>query len=354
MLMAMIVIGRFPVTVTGTTVQPTLLASNVSLPGLASAATAASVPGEIGASPLPLTVTAPATTQDQIVTAQNGTAATVAALADRQRTAAVSGPAETVTAARADRLPISFEYEVQAGDTVTAIAARYHISSDYIVWNNNDISDRDVLTVGTTLQIPSVEGIIHSVRYGETVSEIAARYGADVRDIIDFAANGLQDDPNNLRSDALLLVPGGKKLPPPAPTLRPTPGSVAVPAATDGWVWPASGPITSYYGPSHPLGIDIGAPWGSPVVAARAGTVVFAGGNPCCSYGYHVIVDHGDGYETTYAHFSSINVVPGQHVNRGDLLGAIGQTGHATGPHLHFELTRNGVIQNPMGPSFLP
>ncbi len=346
-------LGRFPVTVTSTTPQPTLLASAVSLPGLASAAGAAATPGEIGASPLPLTVTAPATVQDQVVSAENGTAQSVAVLADQQRAATVSDGSGTVTAARAERMPIFFEYQVQEGDTVGAIATRYHIAPDYILWNNNDISDRDVLTVGTTLQIPSVEGIIHSVRYGETVSEIATRYGADPRDIVEFAANGLQDDPNSLHSDSLILVPGGKKLPAVAPSLRPTPG-VAAPAATDSWVWPASGPITSYFGPSHPLGIDVGAPWGAPVVAARAGTVVFAGGNPCCSYGYHVIIDHGDGYETTYAHFSSMNVVPGQHVSAGDLLGAIGETGHATGPHLHFEITRNGVIQNPMGPGFLP
>ncbi|MDA0364527.1 MAG: M23 family metallopeptidase [Chloroflexi bacterium] len=353
LILTVALIGRFPVSVPGTVPQPTLLASNLSLPGLASAATAASVPGEISASPLPLTVTAPATVQDEVVRAQDGTTSTVSALADQQRGAAVVS-SDVVSAVRAERVPIFFEYEVQQGDTVTSIASRYHVAPNYIVWNNNDISDRDVLTVGTTLQVPSVEGIIHSVRYGESVSEIAARYGAEARDIIEFPANGLQDDPNRLRSDALILVPGGRKLAPVAPTLRPADPVPAPSGDADSWGWPITGMITSYYGPSHPLGIDIAAPWGSAVYSARGGTVSFAGGNPCCSYGLHVIIDHGGGYESLYAHLSSINVVRGQAVNKGDLVGAEGTTGHSTGPHVHFEIIRNGVPQDPIGGGFLP
>lgn len=344
-------LAQFPVSVPGTVPQPTLLASNLSLPGLASAATAASVPGEISASPLPLTVTAPATVQDEVVSAQDGTTDTVSALVAQQSGSAVSS--DVVTAARAERVPIFFEYQVQAGDTVSSIAARYHVASDYIVWNNNDLSNRDVLTVGTTLQVPSVEGIIHSVRYGESVSEIAARYDADARDIIEFPANGLQDDPNRLRSDALILVPGGRRLAPVAPTLRPADPAPVPAGDSDAWGWPLTGLITSYYGPSHPLGIDISAPWGSAVYAARGGTVSFAGGNPCCSYGLHVIIDHGGGYESVYAHLSSINVVRGQQVGRGDLVGAEGTTGRSTGPHVHFEIVRNGVPQDPIGGGFL-
>jgi murein DD-endopeptidase MepM/ murein hydrolase activator NlpD len=358
-LLAVIFFGRFPVTVSGSVPQPTMYTVNLSLPGLASAATAGVVPNEMVASPQPLTVTAPAAVQDQVVTAQNGTAAAVAALTEKQRTAAVAAETVTAAAVQQQRLPVFYEYKIQPGDTVSGIATRFHIGSDYIVWNNGDISDRDALQVGTTLQIPSVEGIIHSVRSGETVSEVAQRYQADPRDIVEFAANGLQDDPNRLRTDALVLVPGGKKIPPPAPTLRPTlaaPAPAPVPVVTagdaDSYAWPTRGPITSYFGPSHPLGIDIAPPWGSAVTAARAGTVSFAGGNPCCSYGLHVIIDHGNGWETMYAHLSSINVVRGQRVKRGDLLGAVGATGYATGPHLHFEVDRNGSPLDPL--SFLP
>lgn len=121
-----------------------------------------------------------------------------------------------------------------------------------------------------------------------------------------------------------------------------------------GWVWPLIGPITSYFGPSHPLGIDIGTNRviGLPIVAARGGTVTFAGGNPCCSYGYYVIIDHGDGFTSRYGHFSSIGVNIGQHVDAGQFIGLSGSTGYSTGPHLHFEIRVNGVPVNPL--SYLP
>jgi murein DD-endopeptidase MepM/ murein hydrolase activator NlpD len=80
--------------------------------------------------------------------------------------------------------------------------------------------------------------------------------------------------------------------------------------------------------------------------------VVFAGGNPCCSYGYYVVVDHGNGFETLYAHFSSIAVSVGQQVAQGQLLGYAGRTGYATGNHLHFEVHLNGQVVNPL--TYLP
>ena len=111
------------------------------------------------------------------------------------------------------------------------------------------------------------------------------------------------------------------------------------------------GPITSYFGPSHPRGIDIGVSH-VPVRAAAAGEVVFAGGDPCCSYGYYVVIRHSDGYETLYAHLSRFDVTSGQRVERGQVLGISGNTGLSTGPHLHFELRRNGNVLNPL--LFLP
>jgi murein DD-endopeptidase MepM/ murein hydrolase activator NlpD len=116
-------------------------------------------------------------------------------------------------------------------------------------------------------------------------------------------------------------------------------------------VWPALGPITSYFGPSHPLGIDIGQSEG-PIVAATDGVVVFAGGNPCCSYGLYTVVQSPDGIVTLYAHLSSISVTEGQMVRQGQQLGIVGSTGHASGPHLHFEVIDNGVRRDPL--TYLP
>jgi murein DD-endopeptidase MepM/ murein hydrolase activator NlpD len=121
-----------------------------------------------------------------------------------------------------------------------------------------------------------------------------------------------------------------------------------------GFIWPAWGPISSYFGPSHPLGIDIDlyADPNEPIGAAKAGIVTFAGGNQCCSYGLYVIVDHGDGTSTLYAHLSQIAVVQGQVVATGQLLGFGGRTGYATGNHLHFEVHVGDNVVDPL--LFLP
>lgn len=112
-------------------------------------------------------------------------------------------------------------------------------------------------------------------------------------------------------------------------------------------VWPASGPISSYFGPSHPLGIDVAQSKGN-IVAAMAGTVVFAGGNPCCSYGLYVVIDSPDGVRTLYGHLSTLAVTRGQKVRQGQTLGKVGNTGTSTGTHLHFEVIDRGVRQDPL------
>ena len=121
-----------------------------------------------------------------------------------------------------------------------------------------------------------------------------------------------------------------------------------------GFVWPVWGPISSYFDQSHPLGIDIDLYQdpNSPVGAAKTGIVTFAGGNSCCSYGLYVIVEHGDGTSTLYAHLSQIAVVQGQVVSTGQLLGFGGATGYATGNHLHFEVRIGDNVVDPL--IFLP
>jgi murein DD-endopeptidase MepM/ murein hydrolase activator NlpD len=116
-------------------------------------------------------------------------------------------------------------------------------------------------------------------------------------------------------------------------------------------VWPALGPITSHFGPSHPLGIDIGQSEGA-IVAATDGIVVFAGGDPCCSYGLYTVVQSPEGITTLYGHLESISVTQGQSVRQGQALGVVGCTGHCFGTHLHFEVIEDGVRRDPL--SYLP
>jgi murein DD-endopeptidase MepM/ murein hydrolase activator NlpD len=134
----------------------------------------------------------------------------------------------------------------------------------------------------------------------------------------------------------------------------PDPNIQVEPVSSAGWQWPIHGPITSYFGPSHPLGIDIGTETqiGLPVVAANDGQVIVAGGDPCCNYGYYVMLQHANGYTTLYGHFSQIEVSVGQWVSRGQEIGKSGNTGHSTGPHVHFELRLGGVPLNPL--DYLP
>jgi murein DD-endopeptidase MepM/ murein hydrolase activator NlpD len=351
---------------------PLLQVASFSLPGLASSAPATTVT-RLESPALPLTIMA-ATRQETALRASDGSQQTQAltalggrntALAAETGTAVPAGN-DTVVASRAQEQSTKFfRYEVVTGDTVSEIAARFGIDPQYILWNNIDIiSDTTLLAVGSTLQIPSVEGIIHQVKVGETISDIAEQYNANATDIIGFPANGLANNPNLLQEGSTILVPGGKVVPKAAPSLRPTPAAqlaaaaptaapatsaaVAVrPQSSHGFIWPVVNSVSSYYGPRHPLGIDIEAPYVA-VSASRAGQVVFAGGDPCCSYGLNVVIRHDQGFETRYAHLSNIAVKLGQWVEIGEQLGVSGSTGRSTGPHLHFEILLNGAIQNPL------
>ena len=261
-------------------------------------------------------------------------------------------------------------YSVQAGDTASAIAANAGIDLTYLLDANPDLQDGQLLTVGQMLIIPSGNGALYHVRYGETLSDVAARYGVTVEDIMNWPGNGISSA-DQVTENELVFVPGAAiaassapaatDSPPIAVEAPPTeapPVAAAAPApgpsSSSGLIWPISGPISSYMGPSHPLGIDIDLfnnPYGA-IVAATSGTVTFAGGDPCCSYGYYVIVVSPSGIETLYAHFSSIAVSAGQTVSQGEMLGNAGCTGYCTGNHLHFEVIDNGVRVDPL--SYLP
>jgi murein DD-endopeptidase MepM/ murein hydrolase activator NlpD len=120
------------------------------------------------------------------------------------------------------------------------------------------------------------------------------------------------------------------------------------PASASGLIWPVNGPVTSGFGSRWGRmhkGIDIGAPTGTPIHAAKSGSIIFCGQQS--GYGNVAIVDHGGGFSTLYAHQSRL-ACGGGSVSQGQVIGYVGSTGHSTGPHLHFETRVNGVAQNPM------
>lgn len=276
-------------------------------------------------------------------------------------------------------LPLFVIHEVAEGETISSIAAAYGVDPEYIIWNNPEVSDDpDMLIVGGKLRIPGVNGILYDVRLGDTLIDIAHLYEVDVQSIVAFHANGLAS-PDAIIEGAVILLPEGvppppppppapepdpepppptpAPPPPPEPTPEPTPPPAFVadpaPAATSstGYIWPWSGPINSPFGASrgsgYHSGIDIGGPTGAGVVAAAAGQVVLVVYGDW-GYGNYIIIRHGDGSETLYAHLSAIYVRQGQSVSQGEGIGAIGCTGWCTGPHLHFEIIIGGVPVNPV------
>ena len=133
---------------------------------------------------------------------------------------------------------------------------------------------------------------------------------------------------------------------PPAPEIPGPPVAAASPApATSGLIWPLHGRVAQEFGHNGHPGIDIDAPYGTPIHAAGNGVVIWAGWQG--GYGNFVLVDHGNGLVTGYGHQSRIAVTRGQTVTQGDVIGYEGSTGHSTGPHLHFEVRINNVPRNP-------
>jgi murein DD-endopeptidase MepM/ murein hydrolase activator NlpD len=264
-------------------------------------------------------------------------------------------------------------YTVSSGDTLSGIAGRFGLqgnedveAADLLIHSNKpDItSATDLLQIGQKIRVPTASAVLHTVLSDQTLTEIADAYDVTTSDIVSLTVNNLVDA-NSLKVGQELLVADprrfGRPLPPPAAAVPPPPPASAAAASVSGaagggrasaagFIWPVGGPISSYFGPSHPLGIDIdlyNAP-NAPIGSAAAGTVTFAGGNACCSYGLYVVVEHANGYSTLYAHLSKLAVSAGQRVSQGQVVGYGGRTGYATGNHLHFELHQNGLTINPM------
>lgn len=143
-------------------------------------------------------------------------------------------------------------------------------------------------------------------------------------------------------------------------------GTNVPPATSGGYIWPTDTHlVTSPFGPrsspggigsTYHLGVDIGASYGSPIYATKSGTVILTGGPWGGGYGNYVVLDHGSGNTTLYAHMSSIAVDEGETVSQGQVIGYVGSTGNSTGPHLHYEIRENGNRIDPLTylPGYIP
>ena len=242
-------------------------------------------------------------------------------------------------------------YTVQKGDTVSTIAQKFGISADTIRWVNN-LSDDDI-NVGDSLQILPVTGISYKVQSGDTVYSIAKKLATDPQKIVDFPFNDFANPETfSLVSGQMLIVPDGVK-PSEQPFIRPQVYIAQGPSSTSfssaGFTWPVHGIISQFASWYHEA-LDLAAPYGTPIVAAKSGVVTEANtGGWNYGYGNDVVIDDGGGYSSLYGHMEAVNVSVGQQVVGGStVIGWIGMTGRTTGPHVHFEVRQNGVTVNPL------
>jgi len=239
------------------------------------------------------------------------------------------------------------DYKVEKGDTISGIAQKFGVSIDTIRWAN-DLPSVTAIKPGQIIKIPPVTGIIHKVKKGDTVYSVAKYYSTDPQGIVDYPFNTFTNDETfALAVGQILVVPDGVM-----PKIQPiwvaqkTPNAGTV-VASGAFVWPTSGTISQRFRWYH-QGVDIANKAGTPVLAADAGKVLIAGWPDNVGYGNRVVIDHGNGFVTLYAHLSRVSVTAGQTVKRGDLIGLIGSTGRSTGPHLHFEIRASGKAQDPL------
>ncbi len=265
-------------------------------------------------------------------------------------------------------------YTVQKGDTVSGIADKYGLEPKTIFAANYELlqDNPESLQPGQQLKILPVDGVYWEWLGGIPFGEWAAYFKVKPEDIINFPANhldpGAVGDPQNanIKVNTFLIVPGGAyqyHTPGQVPLgiTRSNPASAQVAGAgscppinggavgTGTFVFPTDRHYLSgfdYSTKTNHLGIDLAGNMGDNVYAADGGVVVYAGAN---SYGYGnmIMIDHGTGFQTLYAHLSAIFVQCGYNVTQGQVIGSIGSTGHSSGPHLHFEVRTASAVINP-------
>jgi len=265
------------------------------------------------------------------------------------------------------------KYTVLEGDTVFGIAEKFGLDPETILWGNYYIllDDPHALKPGQELNILPVNGTYHEWQQGEGLNGVAKYYGVQPEDIINYPGNNLDIATigdfaaPNIEPGTWLIIPNGRRefisWSAPLGITRENPASARVlgPGACDPvsggavgfgtFVWPASKHFISgfdYSPRSNHWGIDIAGNEGEGAYATDAGVVVYAGWNNY-GYGNMIMVDHGNNFQSLYAHLSGISVGCGQSVGQGDLIGSIGTTGRSSGSHLHFEIRAISSWVNP-------
>ena len=228
-------------------------------------------------------------------------------------------------------------YTVQPGDNLYRISESYGFDAKTLACINN-IANPRLLSIGQEILIPTENDACYQVMGQESLSEVAELYGVDPMEIA--LANDIWDM-EALPVGASLTIPNI------SPILSVN-SLITSRSAASFFLHPVEGVISSGYGYRHGefhTGLDIAVPTGTAVKAAMAGTVLSAGWDG--NYGYAVVIDHHNGYKTRYAHNSAVQVQAGQRVQRGQTVAISGSTGRSTGPHVHWEIIKDGQTQDP-------
>ena len=255
------------------------------------------------------------------------------------------------------------QYEVVTGDTIFDIASRFGLIPETLLWGNQQIlgDDPHRLKPGVTLNILPTDGVYYEWHAGDGLNGVAEYFKVDPETIVSWPGNHLDKAAlgdyasPNIAAGTWLVIPGGSRgmVSWSAPRItRQNPGvarlygagacGTIVDGAVGGgtFIWPTTNHWLSGYdfslSANHP-GIDIGGQSGNAIYAADSGVVVYSGWNDL-GYGYVIAIDHGNGWQTTYAHLSQIYAGCGASVIQGATIGLMGSTGNSTGPHLHFEM----------------
>lgn len=245
------------------------------------------------------------------------------------------------------------DYIVQAGDSVSTIAASFGISVNTILWEN-DLNAYSLIRPGNKLAILPISGIAHKVVRGDTLGIIASKYGVDANTILE--TNKLASA-EMLSIGQKLIISGGKKTYYASSRSSGNTSAVSLikdllkpqdlrSMASNKLAWPTVGARITQYSSWRHYAIDIANKIGTPIYACDTGVVEVAGWG--AGYGNQIVVDHGGGRKSRYAHLSKFYVKKGESVKKGEAIAAMGSTGRSTGPHLHFEYIINGIKYNPL------
>ncbi len=246
-----------------------------------------------------------------------------------------SGSMADIVGGNSDQISL---YVVRAGDTLSQIAKMFGVSVNTIIWANN--VSPNTIKPGDQLVILPISGIQYQVKAKDTLKSIATKYKADQKEIVQF--NGI-DESVPLTVGTVIIIPDGElDVVPQYPTADPHPTSPLHGAGGPDYKGYYAKPLATYIKTQGLHGynaVDLADPIGTPIMAAAAGVVIVSktsGWNG--GYGSYVVIAHNNDTQTLYAHMSNNISYPGMKVFQGQVIGYVGETGKATGPHLHFEV----------------